>query len=66
MPTNVLVEFSDGSHASRDVSRSDGWDYTNPDYTTIELFGPACEKVMSGTVKDVKILFGCPDSPLIP
>jgi hypothetical protein len=66
VPGNVLVEFSDGSHAVRDTSRVNGWDYTAADYRTIELFGEACAKVMSKTVTDVKILFGCPDSPLIP
>ncbi len=66
VPGNVLVEFTDGSHAVRDTSRSEGWDYTNAGYTAIELFGPPCEKVMNKTFRDVKILFGCPNAPLIP
>lgn len=66
VPDNVLVEFSDGSHAVRDTSKSNGWDYTNAAKTSIELYGPACDKVMSKSTKDVKILFGCPDQRLIP
>lgn len=66
VPNNVLVEFSDGSHAVRDTTRSNGWDYTNAELTTVELFGPPCEKVMSKAFSDVKILFGCPNSALIP
>lgn len=66
VPDNVLVEFSDGSHAVRDVTRNNGWDYLNGAYTAIELFGPPCEKVMAKASSDVKILFGCPDTQLIP
>jgi hypothetical protein len=66
VPDNVLVEFSDGSHAVRDVTRADGWDYTNAANTSIELYGPPCEKVMNKTYKEANILFGCPDERLIP
>lgn len=66
VPDNVLVEFSDGSHAVRDVTKTNGWDYANVAKTSIELYGPPCEKVMNKTYTDVKILFGCPDQILIP
>jgi hypothetical protein len=59
-PGNVVVQFSDGSRAGRDTSKADGWDYIDGTYKKIQLFGPPCDKVMNGTLKDVKILFGCP------
>jgi hypothetical protein len=66
VPDNVLVEFSDGSHAVRDVTKTNGWDYTNAAMTGIELYGPPCEKVMNKIYREVVILFGCPGQILIP
>jgi len=60
VPDNVAVE-ADGTRFPRDATN--GWEYgASP--MTIELHGSACSKVKDGTLKSVKILFGCPDRPI--
>jgi hypothetical protein len=61
-PGNVAVEFDGNSslRAPRDINQVDGWNYTSPANTTIQLFGSWCQKVTDGTYKSAKILMGCP------
>jgi hypothetical protein len=43
----------------RTPSHADGWDYF-PDGDTITFFGAACTELQSGSVAEVKVLYGCP------
>jgi len=62
VPSNVAVEFNgdDTLRAPRDTTHTDGWDYTTPANTTIELYGSWCNKVTSGEYTTAQILMGCP------
>ena len=65
-PTNVVIEF-DGDRslrAPRDTTHTDGWDYTSSSHTGIQLYGSWCDRVMKGTFKSSKVLFGCPNIPI--
>lgn len=65
-PDNVVVEF-DGDRnlrAPRDPTHTEGWDYTSPALTAIEIYGSWCENVVNETYTSVKILIGCPNQPI--
>jgi hypothetical protein len=59
-PDNIRVTL-DGTKIERDMSKGDGWDYQGPDQTTVEVYGPACERVKGSSSATVEIIFGCPD-----
>jgi hypothetical protein len=56
---DAFLLLGDGSRAARDVSRKNGWDFTSPASTTIELFGRACEEARAQRGADVKLVVGC-------
>jgi FlaG/FlaF family flagellin (archaellin) len=57
---NVDLTTSGGtSELGRDTSHTNGWDYTDGD-TTITLYGPPCDAVMTDGTAKVDILLGCP------
>ena len=62
VPGNVAVQFNnDGSlQAPKDTSHTNGWDYTTPASTSIQLYGSWCDKVTSGEYTSAQILMGCP------
>ena len=63
-PNDVAVDV-DGMRVMRDQSQMNGWNYTMAgNNRSITLYGPACERVKAGTVKDVDIIFGCPNVPI--
>jgi hypothetical protein len=43
----------------RDVTHSNGWDYTDGN-TTITIFGASCDTVLYDNTSLVDIVFGCP------
>lgn len=49
----------------KDPTNQDGWDYTGPDMTTIQVFGAACDMVKSSGASTVKVVFGCKNDPII-
>jgi hypothetical protein len=58
--SNDLIDvFGDGMPIPRDASHADGWDYTNASHTEIEIYGPRCAAVTSGTIMTVTVTFRC-------
>jgi hypothetical protein len=56
-PDNVTVTF-DGQPVPRSKSNAAGWNYGSGGME-ITFFGPTCDQLRSGSVKEVKFLFGC-------
>jgi hypothetical protein len=61
-PEDVAVNV-DGMRIMRDPTRMNGWDY-GPGNQVVNLYGAACEKVKSGSVLSLEIIFGCPHQPI--
>jgi hypothetical protein len=57
-PDDVAVKV-DGVKVDRDRAQARGWSY-GPNMKSIELYGPVCEQLKGGQIKDVNIIFGCP------
>jgi hypothetical protein len=57
-PDYVTI-YVDGHEVPRDTSRQNGWDYTHPELTEIELFGQACETLQDGDPHQVTATFAC-------
>jgi hypothetical protein len=56
-PTQVNL-YVGGEVVPRDASHGDGWDYIDED--TVEFYGPACDRILSGEIGDVGAAYGCP------
>jgi len=57
---NVVVETADGTvEIYMDPLHQDGWDYTDPSHSKIQLFGPACELYKESKGNAVTIVLGC-------
>ncbi len=64
VPPNALeiyVFFDNTQSVPRDVMHMSGWDY-DAAQNQVTFYGADCEKLKSGEVKDVDIVFGC-DEP---
>jgi hypothetical protein len=61
-PEDVAVNV-DGMRILRDTTHMNGWDY-GPGNRVVNLYGAACEKVKSGSVLSLEIIFGCPQQPI--
>ena len=60
MTSNDLIDvFGDGDPIRQDTTHTDGWDYSNPQHTAIEVFGPRCDAVKAGTIMNVTVTFRC-------
>lgn len=57
---NVRVTL-DGEKVNRDPGMGNGWEYTDPAKTIIEVFGEACDAIKGSSAANVDIVFGCPD-----
>jgi len=57
-PDQLYVYF-DGVEVLRDAACSDGWDY-DPATNQLVFCGPACDALVSGSVSDLVISYGCP------
>ncbi|WP_437615818.1 vWA domain-containing protein [Sorangium sp. So ce834] len=62
-PDHVGVFVGDQA-VMQDTTGMNGWNYTGPDMTTIQLYGAACEQVASSGAGSVKVIFGCKDDPI--
>ncbi|WP_437338716.1 vWA domain-containing protein [Sorangium sp. So ce394] len=62
-PDHVGVFVGDQA-VMQDATGMNGWNYTGPDMTTIQLYGAACEQVASSGAGAVKVIFGCKDDPI--
>ena len=60
-PTNVVVEFNGdpNQRAPYDPTQTNGWNYTSPADTSIQLYGSWCDGVTSGKYKTAEVLMGC-------
>lgn len=67
-PSNVVVEFNAEARlrAPHDTSHSNGWDYTSPADTSIQLYGSWCDGVTSGAYTSAQMIMGCPGEPSPP
>ncbi len=49
----------DGVALPRDQTRADGWDYTNLEMTSIQLFGRPCQVIANGTATSLTFDYSC-------
>ncbi len=56
-PDFITVKVS-GAIAPRDPNKTDGWEYTNAQYTSLEVFGSWCDKIKNAA-DSVEIIYGC-------
>ncbi len=57
---NIVIETPNGPvQIYKDPSHQDGWDYTDPTQTKIQLFGPACDLYKAQTGNTITIILGC-------
>jgi hypothetical protein len=50
----------DGTLISRDPNHVNGWDYSDPAHTGIDLYGATCTNAMTGATVRLSIVFHCP------
>jgi len=62
-PNDVAVDVA-GMRIMRDPSQMNGWDYDPGSTRAITIYGPACDRLKTGQVKSVDIIFGCPHVPI--
>jgi len=60
---DIYVFFDDVDEVPRDEAHGEGWDY-DPATGRITFYGAYCERLRSGDVNDVDVVFGCPDPVL--
>ena len=51
--------FGDGTAITRDTNHANGYDYTDATMQSIQVYGPLCDQIMSGAIKDVTVTFRC-------
>jgi hypothetical protein len=56
---DMIDVFGDGMPIPRDTTHTDGWDYSTPDHTAIEVYGPRCDAVKGGSTMTVTVTFRC-------
>jgi hypothetical protein len=57
-PEGVTV-FVDGVEVPRDMTKMNGWEYTDDTNTKIELYGPQCDAIQDGDEHAVTATFAC-------
>lgn len=57
-PDKVTV-YIDGKEVTYDMTKMNGWDYTDPNNQVIELFGAACDTLQDGAEHQVTATFDC-------
>ncbi len=58
-PSKVNFYF-DGNLVARDLTETDGWNWTQSSELEVEFFGSACQAIKEQTVSEVRATFGCP------
>jgi hypothetical protein len=56
---DLVTIYMDGQEVPRDPAQQDGWDYTDAQNTTIELFGAACDTLQDGAQHTLTATFAC-------
>jgi hypothetical protein len=57
VPDNIAVKVN-GTKSPQDTAHANGWDYTDPNYTAVQVYGPWCDMIKSNG-NSVEITFGC-------
>jgi len=63
VPDNIAVDFS-GQRTPRDPNRINGWEYTSPDFRSLQVYGTWCERIKTEASNKVEIKYGCPNQPI--
>jgi hypothetical protein len=58
VPDNIAVKVN-GAKTPQDTSHGAGWDYTDPAFTAIQVYGSFCDTIKNNG-NSVEIVFGCP------
>jgi len=56
---NFVHVYIDGAEVSRDGTKTDGWDYSDAQLTSIELYGPQCDLLRDGEQHNLTATFAC-------
>jgi hypothetical protein len=60
MTSNSAIDvYGDGTMIPKDTSNTNGWNYVGGGTSQIQIFGPTCDAIMAGTVKNVVITYIC-------
>ena len=51
--------FGDGTEIPRDPNHANGYDYVDATMQSVQVYGPLCDQIMSGTIRDVTVTFRC-------
>jgi hypothetical protein len=51
--------IGDGQPIDRDMTHTDGYDYLDATHQSIQVYGPRCDKIMSGEIHEVSVTFRC-------
>jgi von Willebrand factor type A domain len=57
VPENIAVKVN-GMKAPPDTGHTDGWDYTDPNYTAVQVYGSWCDMIKNNG-NTVEIIYGC-------
>lgn len=58
VPENIAVKVN-GMKTPQDTGHTAGWDYTDPSYTGVQVYGSFCDTIKNNG-NSVEIVFGCP------
>ena len=58
VPDNIAVKVN-GMKSPQDTLHANGWDYTDPSYTAVQVYGSWCDMIKNNG-NTVEIVFGCP------
>jgi hypothetical protein len=58
VPQNIAVKVN-GMKTPQDTGHAAGWDYTDPSYTAVQVYGSFCDTIKNNG-NSVEIVFGCP------
>jgi hypothetical protein len=57
---DAIDVLADGTAIPHDPTHVNGWDYSDPRHTGIDLYGAACTSAIMGATLHLSILFQCP------
>jgi hypothetical protein len=60
MTSNSAIDvYGDNTKIPKDTTNTNGWNYIGGGTSQIQIFGPTCDAIMAGTVKNVQITYIC-------
>jgi len=57
---DAIEVLADGTAIPHDPTHANGWDYSDPAHTGVDLYGAACTSAMTGATVRLSIVFQCP------